>query len=148
MGETLWKIGGRQFDLSRRGLIMGVLNVTPDSFSDGGQFFSPDAALAQARQMIEEGADIIDVGGESTRPGAAPVPLDEERKRVISIIKQLREAGHVLISVDTSKADVAEAALRAGAAIVNDVTAASDERMLAVVRERSAAFVCMHMQGT
>src|SRR5438046_6129154 len=119
MGVTPWKIAGEIFDLSTHGWIMGVLNVTPDSFSDGGRFFQTAQALAQARKMIANGANIIDIGGESTRPGAEPVDVAEEKRRVIPVIKEL--AGETLISVDTSKAEVAVAALDAGAKIVNDV---------------------------
>src|SRR5207248_4402222 len=110
MGVTLWKIAGEIFDLSARGWIMGVLNVTPDSFSDGGRFFQTPQALGQARKMIANGANIIDIGGESTRPGAEPIDVTEEKRRVIPVIKEL--AGETLISIDTSKADVAAAALR------------------------------------
>ena len=121
MGATPWKIAGEIFDLSAQGWIMGVLNVTPDSFSDGGRFFQAPQALAEARKMIANGANIIDVGGESTRPGAEPVVVAEEKRRVIPIIEEL--AGETLLSIDTSKAEVASAALDAGAKIVNDVTA-------------------------
>ena len=120
MDVPTWKIGGEIFDLSIRGWIMGVLNVTPDSFSDGGRFFQAPQAVAQARKMIAAGANIIDIGGESTRPGADPVDVSEEKRRVIPVIKEL--AGEELISIDTSKAEVAAAALDAGAKIVNDVT--------------------------
>src|SRR5256885_12661000 len=120
MGVTPWKIVGEIFELSARGWIMGVLNITPDSFSDGGRFFQAPQALAQARKMIANGANIIDIGGESTRPGAEPVNAAEEKRRVIPIIEEL--AGEAMISIDTSKAEVAAAALDAGAKIVNDVT--------------------------
>ena len=147
MGVTKWKIAGEVFDFSIRGWIMGVLNVTPDSFSDGGRFFQSSQALAQARKMIAAGADIIDIGGESTRPGAEPVDVAEEKRRVISVIKEL--AGEALISIDTSKAEVAAAALDAGAKIVNDVTGGrDDEAMWPLLAERGAGFIIMHMQGT
>ena len=147
MGVTTWKIGGEIFDLSTRGWIMGVLNVTPDSFSDGGRFFQTPQALAQARKMIAAGANIIDIGGESTRPGAEPVDAVEEKDRVIPVIKEL--AGEALISIDTSKAEVAAAALDAGAKIVNDVTGGrGDEAMWPLLAERGAGFIIMHMQGT
>src|SRR5215831_18261731 len=120
MGAAKWKIADEVFNFSIRGRIMGILNITPDSFSDGGRFFQTSQALAQARKMIAAGADIIDIGGESTRPGAEPVDVAEEGRRVIPVIKEL--AGEVLVSVDTSKAEVAAAALDAGAKIVNDVT--------------------------
>jgi dihydropteroate synthase len=147
MGVTTWKIGGKIFDLSSRGWIMGVLNVTPDSFSDGGRFFQTPQALAQARKMIAGGANIIDIGGESTRPGADPVDVAEEKRRVIPVVKAL--AGEALISIDTSKAKVAAAALDAGAKVVNDVTGGrGDEAMWPLLAERGVGFIVMHMQGT
>src|SRR5437764_173966 len=147
MGVTLWKIAGEIFDLSARGWIMGVLNVTPDSFSDGGRFFQTPQALGQARKMIANGANIIDIGGESTRPGAEPIDVTEEKRRVIPVIKEL--AGETLISIDTSKADVAAAALDAGAKIVNDVTGGrGDDAMWPLLAKRGAGFIIMHMQGT
>src|ERR1700720_3035369 len=138
MGGRIWKIGDTIVDLSKRGMIMGVLNVTPDSFSDGREFFKAEAAVTRGIQIASEGADVIDVGGESTRPGADPVPLKEELKRVIPVIERLRarinppspnarpartsgEAG-TFISIDTWKAEVASAAVDAGASIINDVT--------------------------
>ena len=147
MGLTKWKIAGEVFDLSTTGWIMGVLNVTPDSFSDGERFLQTPQALAQARKMMAAGADVIDIGGESTRPGAEPVDAVEEKRRVIPVIKEL--AGEALISIDTSKADVAAAALDAGAKIVNDVTGGrGDEAMWPLLAERGAGFIIMHMQGT
>jgi dihydropteroate synthase len=147
MGVPTWKIGGEIFDLSTRGWIMGVLNVTPDSFSDGGRFFQAPQALDQARKMIAAGANIVDIGGESTRPGADLVDVAEEKRRVIPIIKEL--ANETLISIDTSKAEVADAALEAGAKIVNDVTGGrDDEAMWPLLAERGAGFIIMHMQGT
>src|SRR5256886_3094956 len=147
MGVTPWKIAGEIFELSARGWIMGVLNVTPDSFSDGGRFFQTAQALAQARKMIANGANIIDIGGESTRPGAEPVDVAEEKRRVIPIIEEL--AAETLLSIDTSKAEVAAAALDAGAKIVNDVTGGrGDEAMWPLLAKRNAAFIIMHMQGT
>jgi dihydropteroate synthase len=147
MGVTTWKIGGEIFDLSTRGWIMGVLNVTPNSFSDGGRFFQTPQAIVQARKMIAAGANIIDIGGESTRPGADPVDVAEEKRRVIPVVKEL--AGQALISIDTSKAEVAAAALDAGAKIVNDVTGGrGDEAMWPLVAEQGAGFLIMHMQGT
>jgi dihydropteroate synthase len=164
-----WKIAGTVFDLSRRGMIMGVLNVTPDSFSDGGCFFSVEKAVAHGMQMAGEGAQIIDVGGESTRPGAEPVEAKEELRRVVPVIEELSlqiNAGRrtpgaerltqraanerpKFISIDTSKSEVAEAALNAGASIVNDVTGGrGDEKMMKLIARRGAAFVIMHMQGT
>jgi dihydropteroate synthase len=146
-----WHIaGGRTLPIGERTLVMGVLNVTPDSFSDGGEFFSLDKALAHAEQMIAEGADIIDVGGESTRPGdAAIVSADEELKRVLPVIEQLVSRTHVPISVDTTKAVVARAALAAGAAIVNDISALRfDPEIADVVAETGAGLVLMHSRGT
>jgi dihydropteroate synthase len=148
MGERLWKIGDRIFDLSREGLIMGILNVTPDSFSDGGNFFTAEKAVEHGLRMVAEGADIIDVGGESTRPGAEPVVAEEELSRVIPVIEELRARADVVISIDTSKAQVAGAAVQAGASIVNDVTGGrGDKRMMPLVAENKSAFVIMHMQG-
>src|SRR5438094_7217583 len=145
MGVTPWKIAGEIFDLSAHGWIMGVLNVTPDSFSDGGRFFQAPQAIAQARKMIAHGARIIDIGGESTRPGAEPVDVAEEKRGVIPIIEEL--AGETLISIDTSKADVADAALDAGAKIVNDVTGGrGDDTMWPLLVKRGAGFIIMHMQ--
>jgi dihydropteroate synthase len=148
MVERLWKIAGRLIDVRRRGMIMGVLNVTPDSFSDGGEFFSADSAVARGMQIAAEGAQIVDVGGESTRPGAEPISEKEELSRVIPVIEKLRDKLDLPISVDTSKAKVAEAALEAGACIVNDVTGGQcDEKMMPLVAKRDAAFIIMHMQG-
>lgn len=149
MGATLWKIADRAIDLSQNGLIMGVLNVTPDSFSDGGQFFAVERAIERGLEMVREGAGIIDVGGESTRPGARPISEKEELERVLPVIAGLREKVAVPISIDTSKARVAESALEVGASIVNDVTAGRfDPEMMPLVAEKQAAFVIMHMKGT
>jgi dihydropteroate synthase len=148
MRGRLWKIGDRIFDLSRQGLIMGVLNITPDSFSDGGNFFDAENAVEHGRRMIAEGARIVDVGGESTRPGAEAVAAEEELRRVIPVIEQLRRRGEVIISIDTSKAEVARAAIQAGASIVNDVTGGrGDEEMMPLIAETKSAFIIMHMQG-
>lgn len=146
----IWKTRSRILDLSRSAKIMGILNVTPDSFSDGGQFFSLDAAVSHARELIVEGAEIIDVGGESTRPGADPVSLKEELRRIIPVIEKIRsEFPSVLISVDTYKATTAENAIRAGADIINDITALrGDPNMIDVVLESGVGVVLMHMQGT
>ncbi len=130
-------------------MIMGVLNVTPDSFADEGKFFDVDAAVAHGIAMAEEGADIIDIGGESTRPGAEPVSADEELRRVVPVVEKLGGKISKLISIDTSKAQVAHAALDAGASIVNDVTGGrGDPEMLPLVGKRKAAFIVMHMHGT
>ena len=149
MRERIWKIGERVFDVSQHGLIIGVLNVTPDSFSDGGEFLAPDKATERGLQMAAEGAHIIDIGGESTRPGSEPVTIQEELRRVIPVIQNLRRKLDVPISIDTSKADVARAAIEAGASIVNDVTGGrGDKQMLPLVAETKSAFIIMHMQGT
>jgi dihydropteroate synthase len=148
MTGRVWKIGDQIVDLSKQGMIMGALNVTPDSFSDGNAFFECDAAVERGIQMAKEGADIVDVGGESTRPGAEPVSAKEELKRVIPVIEKLRAQIDIPISIDTSKSEVAQAALDAGASIVNDVTAGrGDEKMLPLAAKRNAAVVLMHMQG-
>ena len=129
-----------------RTLVMGVLNITPDSFSDGGKYTDVDSAVDQARAMAKAGADIIDIGGESTRPGAEPVTSEKELERVLPVIERL---SGFLVSVDTTKAGVAARALAAGARIVNDISALGfDERMVEVVREHGAGVVLMHMQGT
>jgi len=125
---------------------MGVVNVTPDSFSDGGRFFAPHAALAHARRLIEEGADMIDLGGESSRPGAAPVTVEEELARVIPVVRSLRDAV-VPLSVDTTKPEVMRAALGEGAAMVNDITALASPGALQAVTGSDCAVCLMHMQG-
>lgn len=128
---------------------MGVLNVTPDSFSDGGAFLDPAAAVQRGVQMAAEGADLIDVGGESTRPGAQAVPLDEELRRVLPVIERLAQQLTIPLSIDTSKAEVARQALAAGASVVNDVTAMrGDPAMARVVAGRNATVILMHMRGT
>ena len=128
---------------------MGILNATPDSFSDGGLFLRPDAAARHAERMVEDGADLIDVGGESTRPGSRPVPLAEELHRVIPVIERLAARVRVPISVDTSKAEVARLAIDAGASMVNDVTALrGDARMAGVVARAGVPVILMHMRGT
>ena len=128
--------------------LMGVINVTPDSFSDGGQFIEPETAIAHGLRLVEEGAGILDVGGESTRPGAQPVSADQELARVLPVIEGLvREGARVEISIDTSKAAVARAALDAGATLVNDVTALQDPEMAAVVADAGAGCCLMHMLG-
>lgn len=145
----VWKTRRRDLDLTRRGAIMGVLNVTPDSFSDGGNFIDPDRACAHALELAAEGADIVDVGGESTRPGAIPVGEDEELERVVPVIERIRRESDVLISIDTWKARVAAAAMAAGADIINDITALTgDAGMARVARSTSAGVVLMHMRGT
>lgn len=127
---------------------MGILNVTPDSFSDGGEHRRPEAALRRALEMVDEGATIVDVGGESTRPGASDVPADEEMARILPVIRMLRPELAIPISVDTRRAEVARAALDAGADIVNDVSALGDSAMARVVARSGAGLVLMHMRGT
>jgi dihydropteroate synthase len=143
---THWQLAhGRTLELGRRAVIMGVLNVTPDSFSDGGRFVGRDAALDQARRLADEGAQIIDVGGESTRPGASFVPAGDEAARVLPIVEALAGQGDVLISVDTYKPEVASAAIQAGAHIVNDIWALQhDARMAEVIAQAGAGLVAMH----
>jgi len=147
-------IGKRTFDFSKRTYVMGILNVTPDSFSDGGKFFSVDLACKHAMDMIEQGADIIDVGGESTRPHGVygetrEVSVDEELKRVIPVIQRLAASTDAVISIDTTKSIVADEALKAGASIVNDISGLKfDERIADVTAAHHAALVVMHIQGT
>ncbi len=137
------------FQRQDRTIIMGVVNTTPDSFSDGGCFADAAAAITQALKLVEEGADIIDVGGESTRPGAAAVAADEEMRRVIPVIAGLAERCRVAVSVDTYKAAVAREAMAAGASIVNDVSAlGGDDKMTATIAEAGAGVVLMHKRGT
>ncbi len=138
-----------EFAFPRPALVMGIVNVTPDSFSDGGDFLDPKAAVAHALQLVDQGAEIIDVGGESTRPRAVPVGETEELRRVMPVIEQLAGSVKVPISIDTMKPGVARTALEAGASIVNDVAAnREEEAMWRVVAESGAGYVCMHMQGT
>jgi dihydropteroate synthase len=138
--------GTRQIDLSQP-LVMGILNVTPDSFSDGGRYADHDAALRRALEMVEEGAAIIDIGGESTRPGSQPVSVDEELRRVVPVIERLAARSQALISVDTSKPEVMRAAVAAGAAIINDVYALRAPGALEAAAASGAAVCLMHMQG-
>jgi dihydropteroate synthase len=148
VGGPVWRVGERAFDCSERTLVMGILNVTPDSFSDGGRFLDRAAAVAHATRMVDDGADILDVGGESTRPGSTAVSVDEELERVRPVIERLAELHPAIpISIDTRKASVAAESLAAGAAIVNDVSGGADPEMFDVVRERDAAVVLMHMRG-
>lgn len=138
--------GGKTLDLSEP-QVMGVLNVTPDSFSDGGEFFSTAAALERARRMVEEGASVIDIGGESTRPGAQPVALDEELRRVLPVIEALHQALPVPVSIDTRKPQVMRAAVAAGAGLINDVNALRAEGAVAAAAELGVPVCLMHMQG-
>jgi dihydropteroate synthase len=138
-----------QFEFPRPMMIMGVVNVTPDSFSDGGRFFEPAAAVEQALRLVAEGAEIIDVGGESTRPKAAPVSAAEELRRVLPVLEQLSGRVKIPISIDTQKPAVARAALQAGASMVNDIAANRDDsEMWEVVAEAGAGYVAMHMLGS
>ena len=148
MGGPVWRVGERAFDCSERTLVMGILNVTPDSFSDGGRFLDRASAISHATRMVDDGADMLDVGGESTRPGSTPVSMDEELERVHPVIQRLAELHPAVpISIDTRKARVAAEALDAGATIVNDVSGGADPAMFEVVRGRDAAVVLMHMRG-
>ena len=148
MSRDEWRLARRTLDYGARPLVMGILNVTPDSFSDGGQFFSLEAALARAAEMIAEGADIIDIGGESTRPGAETVPAAEEMRRVVPLIERLAPASPAPLSIDTFKATVARAALDAGAEIVNDISGGRFEpEILSVAAEARAGVVLMHSRG-
>src|SRR5271165_2955775 len=146
----IWKLRNRSVHLSRSGLIMGVLNVTPDSFSDGGEFLDEEAAFRHAARMVAEGAAILDVGGESSRPGSEPVVLEEELRRVIPVLKRIRARfPDLLLSIDTYKAETARQALAAGADIVNDISAArADPAMIEVLKRSDAGVILMHMQGT
>ncbi len=143
--EVILRGSGKSWTLGLRTHIMGIVNVTPDSFSDGGMFFEKGRAFEKALEMVEEGADWVDVGGESTRPGAEPVPLKEELKRVIPVVEAL--SGKADVSVDTSKAEVARQALEAGASVINDVSALSGPGMAEVCAEYGASVVLMHMRG-
>jgi len=140
---------GYTLDLSKKTHIMGILNVTPDSFSDGGRYLDRKTAIDHALKMVDEGADIIDIGGESTRPGAEPVPLEEELNRTIPVIEAISKKISVPVSIDTYKAEVARQAIQAGATIVNDISGLRfDPEMASVVAETGAAVVVMHIKGT
>lgn len=144
-----WRARQFRFQFPSRTLVMGIVNVTPDSFADGGRYLDPAAAVAHAKRLVAEGADLIDVGGESTRPGAVPVSEAEELRRVLPVIERLAQVARVPISIDTMKPAVARAALEAGASVVNDVAAnRTDPAMWEVVAEFGAGYVLMHMQGT
>ena len=145
---TIWQTSRRKLSLDRP-LVMAILNVTPDSFSDGGKFLSVDDALRQAEKMIAEGADIIDIGGESTRPGSKPVNVDEEISRVIPVIEAIAKRFDTPISIDTTKSEVAERAIDAGAEIINDISGLRfDERIADVAAKTGAGLVLMHSRGT
>jgi dihydropteroate synthase len=144
----LWRCRDRVFDLTERTLVMGILNVTPDSFSDGGRYAAPEAAIARARELVAEGADVIDLGAESTRPGSAPVAEEEQWRRLEPVLAAVIADGAAVVSVDTASAEVAREALAAGAHVVNDITAMRDPAMAATVARDGAGLVLMHMQGT
>jgi dihydropteroate synthase len=145
----IWSFRDRSVTIVSRPLVMGIVNVTPDSFSDVGRFASTDAAADHALRLAAEGADVLDVGGESSRPGSRRISLEEELDRVIPVIRRVAAETGVPISVDTTKAEVARQAIEAGAAIVNDITAGlGDPNMIEVVRQSGAGFVLMHMRGT
>ncbi|MDB4947778.1 MAG: folP [Gemmatimonadetes bacterium] len=146
-GDAGWRLRDSVLSLGRP-LVMGILNATPDSFSDGGRFRSAGPALARARRMVDEGADLVDVGGESTRPGASQVSVAEEVDRVVPLVRLLKASISVPVSVDTRRAEVARLALEAGADAVNDVSALSDPEMAAVVASHGCGLVLMHMRGT
>jgi dihydropteroate synthase len=136
-------------DMTRRTAVMGIVNVTPDSFSDGGKYFDPSRAVARGEQMARDGADIVDIGGESTRPGARPVAADEETRRVLPVIRKLRARISIPISIDTTKSEVARAALDEGADVVNDISALGfDPAMAPLAAKENVPVVLMHMQGT
>jgi dihydropteroate synthase len=144
----IWRARQFEFTFPRPTLLMGVLNATPDSFFDGGQFTDVDAAVQHGLRLVEEGADILDVGGESTRPGATPVPEEEEKRRVLPVVEQLAGRVAVPLSIDTMKPGVARAALQAGASIINDVAAnRAGTDMWRLVAETGAGYVIMHMRG-
>jgi len=146
---SAWQVRNQTFNWGDRTYLMGVLNVTPDSFSDGGLFHQPEAAIAQARALIAAGVDILDVGGQSTRPNAIEIPLDEELERVLPIIQAVRQESDVPLSIDTTRAAVAQAAIAAGADLVNDISGATyDAEMLPVVANLGVPIVLMHIRGT
>jgi dihydropteroate synthase len=146
---TAWQLRTRTLSFPRRPLVMGIVNVTPDSFSDGGRLSSTEAAVAHALALVDEGADLLDIGGESTRPYATPVDVEEELRRTIDVVRELARRTTVPLSIDTSKARVAHEALSAGAEIINDVTGLeADPEMIEVARASGAGVCAMHMQGT
>lgn len=146
---AVWQLRSRRLELPPRPLLMGIINVTPDSFSDAGQFADADAAIEHGLRLAEQGAELLDIGGESTRPYSQPVSVDEELRRVMPVIRALTEQVDTPLSIDTSKAAVAREAVAAGAEIINDVTAlGGDPQMIAVALETGAAVCAMHMQGT
>ncbi|MBN2704404.1 MAG: dihydropteroate synthase [Pontiellaceae bacterium] len=144
-----WNCRDRTIALGSRSLVMGILNTTPDSFSDGGVYFDPAAAVAHALEMEAQGADMIDIGGESTRPGADPVSAEEEIRRTVPVIEGIRAQSNIALSIDTMKAEVAAAAMTAGADIINDVSGfEADPQIVRTAAETQAGVVLMHMKGT
>jgi len=147
-GARIWRCRDEVLTLGQRTLVMGIVNVTPDSFSDGAMFASVEDAVAHAARLVDEGADLVDVGGESTRPGSDPVEVEEELRRVVPVIEGLERARPgTRVSVDTHKPEVASAALDAGACVINDVTGGRDARLLETVSRTGAGIVLMHMLG-
>lgn len=146
--NQIWQIRNRRLDLADRPLVLGIVNVTPDSFSDGGRFSTSDAAVAHGLQLVAQGADMLDVGGESSRPGAIPVSEEEELARVVPVVERLASQVEVPISIDTYKAATASRCLQAGASIVNDITALRDPAMAPLIAQTGAGVILMHMQGT
>ena len=144
-----WIARDHQFDFPRPMIVMGIVNATPDSFSDGGHFLDPDAAVTHALRLANEGAEILDIGGESSRPGSAAVSEQEELDRVIPVIERLAKQPELVLSIDTQKPNVAREAIATGASIVNDIAAnREDPEMWQIVAEANAGYICMHMQGT
>jgi dihydropteroate synthase len=143
-----WRIRERVLEIGPRPLVMGIVNVTPDSFSDGGAFFDPDRAIVQAVKLANEGADILDIGGESSRPGSASISEKDEIERVVPVIEAITDEIETPISIDTMKAGVARAAVEAGASIINDVSGFRDPAMIHVAVKAKAGVIVMHMQGT
>lgn len=147
--KTAWTIRNRTFDWGQRTYLMGILNVTPDSFSDGGQFNTLNSAVEQARHLIDSGADILDIGGQSTRPQAVETSLDEELERVIPVIQALRQETEIPISIDTTRSQVAQQAISAGADLVNDISGATyDPEMLSAIAHLGVPIILMHIRGT
>ena len=145
---TVFRVKGARHLLGTRTWVMGILNVTPDSLFDGGRYFDPGPAVDHGLRLADEGADIIDVGGESSRPGSDPIPAEEEIRRVVPVISSLRAQTRVLLSVDTTKFETARAALEAGADVINDISSFEmDPRLLVLAAETGAGFILMHMQG-
>jgi dihydropteroate synthase len=148
MKSICWELPDRVIEFGLRPLVMGIVNVTPDSFSDGGRFFDTSAAIDHAQQLVSEGADIVDIGGESTRPGSEPVSLAEELRRVLRVVERIAHVTQVPVSIDTQKPEVAKRCMEAGASIINDVSGFRDADMIRVAAESRAGVIVMHMQGT